>query len=201
MAMNRRDAARILAIAPVATAFRWAPESVREAAALLREALEQASPFTPKFFSRARIGGPSAMLVDLIIPADAQSGSATQAGVPEFIDFMCVDDKNLEVPVRGGLAWLDTASREAFGKTFVEGADARIRMASSTRIAWPKKAETGGRCRGRRSSRASGTSPRPDSIPAAWACTICNTSATPSSPEWKGCPPEALAPTGSPLFM
>jgi len=140
MAMNRRDAARLLAVAPVATAFRWAPESVREAAALAREALAgQGPPFQPKFFT-AHEWRTVRVLVDLIIPADEHSGSATQAGVPEFIDFMCVDDKSLQTPVRGGLAWLDTTAQETFGKPFVGGAAAE-RTGILDRIAWPKKAK------------------------------------------------------------
>jgi hypothetical protein len=143
MAMNRRDAARLLAVAPVATAFRWAPESVREAAALAREALSgapvQGTPFQPRFFA-AHEWRTVRVLVDLIIPADEHSGSATQAGVPEFIDFMCVDDKSLQIPVRGGLAWLDTAAHEAFGKTFIDGTTAE-RAGMLDRVAWPKKAK------------------------------------------------------------
>lgn len=138
--MNRRDAARILALAPVATAFRWAPESVREAAARAREALTAGGPpYQPTFF-HAHEWRTVRVLVDLIIPADEGSGSATQAGVPEFIDFMCTDDKNLQVPVRGGLAWLDAACRESFGKAFVEG-QAADRTGMLDRIAWPKKAK------------------------------------------------------------
>jgi hypothetical protein len=139
MAMNRRDAARLLAVAPVATAFRWAPGSVREAAALAHEALAAETPFQPKFFT-AHEWRTVVALVDLIIPADEHSGSATQAGVPVFIDFMCVDDKNLQTPVRGGLAWLDTAAREAFARTFVDGS-APERTGILDRIAWPKRAK------------------------------------------------------------
>ena len=194
MAMNRRGAARLLAVAPVATAFRWAPESVREAAALAREALAGgAPPHQPKFFT-AHEWRTVRVLVDLIIPADEFSGSATQAGTPEFLDFMCVDDKNLELPIRGGLAWLDTAAREAFGRAFVEGTTA-AQMGILDRIAWPKKA-------------------RPEDAPGAQFFTsfrdltasgfyssrmgvhdlkyVGNTFVT----EWKGCPPEALAKLG-----
>ncbi|MEX0720101.1 MAG: gluconate 2-dehydrogenase subunit 3 family protein [Balneolaceae bacterium] len=59
-------------------------------------------------------------LSDLIIPADDISGSATDAGVPDFIDFMMKDVPGMQLPVRGGLMWLDNQSRQNFGKIFTE---------------------------------------------------------------------------------
>ena len=47
------------------------------------------------------------VLSDLIIPADEKSGSATEAGVPEFIDFMMLDKPKNQTLMRGGLKWLD----------------------------------------------------------------------------------------------
>ena len=193
MSMNRRDAAKVLAVAPVAAAFRWAPESVREAAALAREALDGQTPFKPAFFT-AREWRSVRVLVDLIIPADEQSGSATQAGVPEFIDFMCVDDKSLETPVRGGLAWLDTASHESFGKAFVDGT-AADQTGLLDRIAWPKKAKPEDA-----QGAAFFTSFRDLTASGFYSSRmgvhdlkyIGNTFV----PEWKGCPPEALAKLG-----
>ena len=52
------------------------------------------------------------MLVNLIIPKDERSGSATDAGVPEFMDFMMVDQPARQTAMRGGLAWLDRECRE-----------------------------------------------------------------------------------------
>src|SRR5438270_3146815 len=116
--MDRRSAIRVLAAAPVATAFRWAPESVREAAARAREALARGAPYEPKHFT-AREWDAVRLLVDLIIPKDDRSGSATEAGVPEFMDFMLGDDPDLETPIRGGLAWLDHECDDRYGTTYV----------------------------------------------------------------------------------
>ena len=44
------------------------------------------------------------MLVDYLIPRDDRSGSATDAGVPEFMDFMMMDRPELRTPMRGGIA-------------------------------------------------------------------------------------------------
>ena len=59
------------------------------------------------------------MLVDLIIPKDERSGSATDAGVPEFMDFMMVDQPARQTAMRGGLAWLDRECVSRFDKTFL----------------------------------------------------------------------------------
>src|SRR5438128_9144778 len=138
--MKRRDAVRTLAVAPLAAAFRWTPESVRDASARAREALARGTTYEPKAFTaheweRVRV------LVDLILPKDERSGSATDAGVPEFMDFMLGDDTDLQTPVRGGLAWLDHECDDRYGKTFVACADAE-RAAVLDDIAWPKRARS-----------------------------------------------------------
>jgi gluconate 2-dehydrogenase gamma chain len=78
------------------------------------------------------------VLCDLIVPADERSGSATQAGVPEFIDdwldFRKQQDGNddLAAQILGGLAWLD---RQNFAHA---GADGQKQILD--RIAWPERA-------------------------------------------------------------
>src|SRR2546423_11144118 len=139
-AMDRRSAMRMLAVAPVAAAFRWAPDSVREAAAQVREALARSAPYEPKHFT-AHEWDTVRVLVDLIIPKDDRSGSATDAGVPELMDFMLGDDPDLETPIRGGLAWLDHGCDDPYGKTFV-ACTAGERGAVPDAIAWPAQAKT-----------------------------------------------------------
>ena len=85
------------------------------------------------------------VLSDLIIPADERSGSASQAGVPEFIDdwldFRRHED-GTDAPVaqlQGGLAWLDQESNRLFGKDFAEAAAAGQKQILD-RIAWPARA-------------------------------------------------------------
>ena len=80
-----------------------------------------------------------AVLSDIIIPADDRSGSATDAGVPDFIEFMSKDIPVLQLPLRGGLAWLDNESRRRFGKVFVD-ASATERLAIIDDIAYPDPA-------------------------------------------------------------
>src|SRR6185437_5038335 len=66
------------------------------------------------------------VLCDLIIPGDEHGGSASQAGVPEFIDdwiaFRSEQDgnENLEAEIFGGLMWLDRESTAQFQKNFAD---------------------------------------------------------------------------------
>jgi gluconate 2-dehydrogenase gamma chain len=59
------------------------------------------------------------VLVDLIIPRDETSGSATDAGVPAFIEFMVKDIPRYQIPIRGGLKWLDLQSLRRYNADFV----------------------------------------------------------------------------------
>lgn len=59
-----------------------------------------------------------AVLCDLILPATAQFGSATDAEVPAFIEFIVKDMPNHQLPIRGGLAWLDHHSNAMYGLVF-----------------------------------------------------------------------------------
>jgi gluconate 2-dehydrogenase subunit 3-like protein len=61
-----------------------------------------------------------AVLADIIIPADEKSGSATEAEVPAFIEFIVKDMQHHQVPMRGGLRWLDMECLERFEKTFLD---------------------------------------------------------------------------------
>jgi gluconate 2-dehydrogenase gamma chain len=58
-------------------------------------------------------------LADIIIPRDDHSGSATDAGVPDFIEFIVKDEPQHALPMRGGLRWLDMECLDRFGKDFV----------------------------------------------------------------------------------
>ncbi len=80
------------------------------------------------------------VLVDIIIPADDISESATQAKVPEFIEFMMKDQPTNQTVFRGGLMWLDHEADERFSKSFMEISESQ-RMAIIDDIAWPDKAK------------------------------------------------------------
>jgi gluconate 2-dehydrogenase gamma chain len=58
-------------------------------------------------------------LSELIIPADEASGSAVEAGAPEFIDLISANNADMGMRMTGGLAWLDRQMEEQHGKPFV----------------------------------------------------------------------------------
>lgn len=81
-----------------------------------------------------------AVLSDIIIPADEVSGSATDAGVPDFIEFMMKDLPYMQVPTRGGLMWLDNQCKKRFGQVFVDCTSSQ-QIEIVDEIAYPDKAK------------------------------------------------------------
>ncbi len=83
-----------------------------------------------------------AVLADIIIPKDDRSGSATDAGVPDFIEFIVKDIPSHQIPMRGGLRWLDMECLRRFEKPFVECSSAD-QIAVVDDIAYPFKVKPG----------------------------------------------------------
>lgn len=80
------------------------------------------------------------MLADIIIPEDHISGSATYAKVPEFIEFIVKDMPKHQLPMRGGLKWLDLQCLKRYEKSFSDcSSQQQIEMIDQ--IAWPEKAK------------------------------------------------------------
>ena len=88
-----------------------------------------------KFFTEQEMAT-IAILADIIIPADEVSGSATDAKVPDFIEFIVKDMPQHQVPMRGGLRWLDIQSMKRFEKPFKD-ADEKQRLEIVDDIAYP----------------------------------------------------------------
>jgi gluconate 2-dehydrogenase subunit 3-like protein len=80
------------------------------------------------------------VLADIIIPKDEISGSASDAKVPDFIDFIVKDKPEHQVPMRGGLRWLDVQCLKQFNKSFKDCTEQQ-RIAMVDQIAYPKKAK------------------------------------------------------------
>jgi Gluconate 2-dehydrogenase subunit 3 len=142
--IGRRDALRLIGAAPLAFGFgagvlgeatTYAAEAVKAAA---KGAAYKPKFFTPHEWETVRI------LVDLIIPKDERSGSATDAGVPEFMDYLMNDptDSDLsrearQTAMRGGLAWINSICARRFGHDFVACTEAE-RIALLDEIAYFK---------------------------------------------------------------
>src|ERR1700761_2413995 len=80
------------------------------------------------------------VLVDIIIPKDEKSGSASDAKVPEFIEFMVKDIPEHQTPMRGGLRWLDVQCLNRYGKVFTDCSHTQ-QIELVDMIAYPKKAK------------------------------------------------------------
>jgi gluconate 2-dehydrogenase gamma chain len=80
-----------------------------------------------------------AVLADIIIPRDDVSGSATDAGVPDFIEFIVKDMPRYQTPLRGGLKWLDIHCLKTYDKDFAS-CSAEQQVAVVDQIAYPESA-------------------------------------------------------------
>jgi hypothetical protein len=83
-----------------------------------------------------------AVLCDIIIPADEVSGSATQAKVPDFIEFIVKDKPAFQTPMRGGLRWLDIQMSKLYGTSFKDSTTQQ-QLSLVDAIAYPAKAKPG----------------------------------------------------------
>jgi hypothetical protein len=140
-AMTRREAVQLLGTLPLATFLFW-PTAEQErvgrfVASALRSA-EEGIAYAPKFFTAAEYRT-ARILADMLIPRDERSGSAGDAGVPEFMDFTMMDRPYEQKWMRSGLAWLDAQSSSRFSKIFADATEAQREQILND-IAWPARA-------------------------------------------------------------
>lgn len=81
-----------------------------------------------------------AMLSDIIIPKDETSGSATDAKVPDFIEFIAKDMPRHQTPLRGGIKWLDVHCMKNYQKSFIECSPSE-QIEVVDQIAFPEQAK------------------------------------------------------------
>jgi len=146
--MERRELLRRMGSIPLAAGFVLSAGRLQAAQEHVRKQVTKAGktkPYTPKFFS-AEEWATVRVLADIVIPADARSGSASDALVPEFIDFILDDPlaelrerERLQTRVRGGLAWLERDCTRRCGKGFSQATPDERRPLLDD-IAWPEKA-------------------------------------------------------------
>ena len=150
--MNRRRALQVLGAVPAAAALGVQQQTPPQQQTPLTPGVTSQVPTkpgqttiagrAPRFFNRHE-WKTVALLADYIIPRDEQSGSATDAKVPEYMDFLLSEkdaNVNTQIAIHGGLAWLDTETRKRFGKSFIDAADAQRRQILDD-IAYPTKAK------------------------------------------------------------
>jgi gluconate 2-dehydrogenase gamma chain len=125
--LGRREVVQLIAAIPLLRT-KWEAR-----ASVSRSVGQSVGFFTPTELETVRL------LSDLIVPRDERSGSATDAAVPEFLDFVLTEWPEHQTPIRGGLAWLDRESTRRFGKPFRENPEARHRELLDE-IAYPARA-------------------------------------------------------------
>lgn len=151
--MNRRESLKILGLSTLSTAVlldackpgtdqtitsKTSPaEPGRQEFELERDKKLQAE----QFFSPHEMGTIT-VLANIIIPKDEHSGSASDAKVPEFIEFIVKDIPSHQVPMRGGLRWLDMQCLKRFQKPFKDiSAGEQLQVVDL--IAYPKNVKPG----------------------------------------------------------
>jgi len=140
--ISRRRMLQVLGAVPVAAAL--SPATALEQVTSQTQAAAAVQAAAPRFFTQHE-WRTLRVLVDYIIPRDDVSGSATDAKVPEYMDYLLAEkDANpaTQVAMRGGLAWIDTESEKRFAKTFVAATDQQRRQILDD-IAFPQKAPPG----------------------------------------------------------
>jgi gluconate 2-dehydrogenase gamma chain len=154
--MKRRDTLKALALGSMSTGLlldackpKEAADAAKAAAAepgasftLDRqpEEIEQYRKVTSTTFFTPHELSTITILADIIIPKDEVSGSASEADVPAFIEFIVKDMPDHQTPMRGGLRWLDLHSYRRFEKAFRD-CSAEQQMSVVDEIAYPKKAK------------------------------------------------------------
>jgi len=141
--MGRRRALKLISAAPLAVGFTFGGAEIAAAAAGAAAARKAGSAYEPQFFDDLEWRTVQ-VLVDLILPRDERSGSATDAGVPEFMDFLMLDPADSDrarewrqTAMRGGLAWINALSSRRSGKSFADASEAE-RTAALDEIAYWK---------------------------------------------------------------
>jgi gluconate 2-dehydrogenase gamma chain len=82
------------------------------------------------------------ILGDIILPKDERSGSASELGVPAFIEFIVKDEPEHQLPMRGGLRWLDVYCLNHYEHPFAACTPAQ-RLEVVDEIAYPFKQKPG----------------------------------------------------------
>lgn len=194
--MSRRDAVQLLAALPIAAFLSWPTAEQEKARRFVDGALRataDGTPFAPKFFTPAEFRT-ARLLADMIIPRDERSGNASDAGVPEFMDFVMIDRPAGQKWMRPGLAWIDAQSNARFGKPFADVTESQ-RDAILNDIAWPARASA---------SMADGVTFfnrfRDLTASGFWSSQVgvkdLKYIGSTFAPDWNGCPPAALKKLG-----
>lgn len=135
--INRRDLLKAAVVAPTAALVQLS--TTVGAASPSNRMAEASAEYAPKVFNPHQ-WKTLHVLSDFILPAEGQSGSATEAGVPAFIDdWLNLHEELMKTEVLGGLAWIDMECNRQFAHDFVDCSEAQQKQILD-RVAYPAKA-------------------------------------------------------------
>lgn len=146
--MKRRDSIKALVLGSVSAGLlidACKPKETKEESSSFsldraKEELERENKLLAETFFDAHEMATITLLADIIIPADELSGSASDAKVPAFIEFIAKDMPTHQTPLRGGLRWLDVQCMKRYENAF-KNCTAKQQMEIVDEIAWPEKAK------------------------------------------------------------
>ena len=123
--LSRRDLLKSLSMGAVAgSVLRAIPLQAAEYAHSLVQAEKSdlgSTGYTPKFFPPHQYKTLQ-RLCETILPVDAESGGAIEAGAPEFIDLLTSENPGYQLELGGGLQWLDSACRDRYAAVYLDSA-------------------------------------------------------------------------------
>ena len=123
MSISRRDILKSLTVTAVTgSVLRVIPLEAAEYAHRMVRAEKAGADnqaYAPKYFS-AHSYKTLQTLCQTIIPADADSKGAIEAGAPEFIDLITSENREYQVALGGGLMWLDNTCLDRYGKAYLD---------------------------------------------------------------------------------
>ena len=149
--MNRRDTLKSLILGSVATGFVLngcspnvskpvelpIPDETPLYGRTESEKLRDKKLFEATFFNEHELLT-IAVLCDIILPKSNQSNSASDADTAAFIAFIAKDIEDHQIPLRGGLMWLDSFSNKLYNKEFI-GCSEEEQFYICDQIAYPEK--------------------------------------------------------------
>jgi gluconate 2-dehydrogenase gamma chain len=140
--VSRRNVLKSLTIGAVAgSVLRAIPlEAAEYAHSVIEAERAQKVGYAPKFFKPHQYKTLH-MLCEMILPAEADSGGAIEAGAPEFIDLLTSENLGFQVTLGGGLLWLDSKCEDRYGNVYL-GCTPQQQKEILDLIAYRKNAET-----------------------------------------------------------
>lgn len=119
---SRRDVLKTLTLGGMASALRGIPLAAAQHAHQVISAEKAKAThgvYAPKYFS-AHQYKTLQTLCEMILPADADSGGAVEAGAPEYIDLLTSENRDWQLELGGGMRWLDLACIDRYGRDFLK---------------------------------------------------------------------------------